>query len=59
MTMFSVVVHFVDICVMCWIGDVVLWNGIIVPFSVKLFSRILSGMNISYSTANFVIINEQ
>ena len=26
MTMFSVIVHIADIYVMCWIGDVVLWN---------------------------------
>jgi len=39
------------------IGDVVLWNGIVVHFSVKLFPRILSGMIISSSTANLVIIN--
>jgi len=39
------------------IGDVVLRNGIIVPFSVKLFSQILSGMVISSSAANLVIIN--
>jgi len=57
MAMFFVVVHIVDICVMCWIGDVVLWNQIIVLFSVKLSSRILSGMNISSSMANLVIIN--
>ena len=39
------------------IGDVVLWNQIFVPYSIKLFPRILSGMIISSSMTHLVIIN--